>query len=78
MDGPTLTHTHRARLRTIVKATHMRFYPAEQITDREADAVIATLAPDVAEGVIKAYVDGHLAGVTALEEAVALGGAVRL
>lgn len=78
MDAPTLTHTNRARLRKIVKRTHMRFYPAEKLTDREADAVIDTFAPDVAERLIKAFVDGHLEGVREIEQAVAIAGAVRL
>lgn len=76
MDAPSLTLANRNRLRDVVKRTHMRFYPRDQITDLEADRVIDALAPEVAEGVIKAYVDGHLQGVTDLEEAIAYGKAI--
>ena len=39
MDAPSLTLANRNRLRDVVKRTHMRFYPRDQITDLEADAI---------------------------------------
>lgn len=76
MDAPTLTHQNRQTLRAVVKRTHMRFYPSEHLTDLEADRVIDALGPEVAEGVIKAAVDGHLEGVASIEEAVVRGKAI--
>lgn len=47
-------------LREAVKRVYMRHYPVEFFTDREADRMIEALAPDVAERLIKARVDGML------------------
>jgi hypothetical protein len=39
------------RLRAIVKRVHMRHYPADLITDREADRIIDVMAPETLETV---------------------------
>lgn len=60
MDAVSLTHNNRQRLRAVVKRVHLKHYPAEHLTDYEADKVIAALAPETAERFIKAWVDDKL------------------
>lgn len=47
----------RARLRQIVKTVHMRNYPTELITDREADRVIEVMGPITREKLIRKAVE---------------------
>ena len=44
-------------MRTIVKKVHLKYHPKEFCTDYEADKLIATIAPDVVERLIKVGVD---------------------
>ena len=46
------------RAREIVKRTHMRHYPREFVTDREADRIIEAMGPDAMEHAMKFIVDG--------------------
>jgi hypothetical protein len=41
-----LSFVDRQRLRKVVKNVHMKHYPAEMITDREADRMIEAIAPE--------------------------------
>ena len=45
------------RLRVVVKNNHMKHYPKEQCTDREADKIIETITPETREKLIKLAVD---------------------
>ena len=47
----------RGRLRKIVKAVHLRNYPTELITDREADRVIEVMGPITREKLIRKAVE---------------------
>ncbi len=47
------------RLRAIVRRTHMRRYPREFCTDREADRMIEAMGPRVAEILVRRAVDGR-------------------
>ena len=47
----------RRRLRQIVKKVHMKHFPIEEITDREADKLIESLGPATQEKLIKEYID---------------------
>lgn len=40
-----LSFTDRQRLRKVTKMAHMKHYPTEQMTDREADRIIEVMAP---------------------------------
>lgn len=44
-------------LRTIVKKVHLVHHPEEFCTDREADKMIAVIAPEIIERMIKFGVD---------------------
>lgn len=68
MDAPALTRRNRQRLREVVKRVHLQHYPTEHVTDREADRVIATLAPEAAERAIKLLVDGKIADGLSVED----------
>ena len=46
----------RNRLRKIVKKIHMRHFPIEAVTDREADKIIESLGPKIQEDLIKKYI----------------------
>lgn len=46
------------RLRASVRRVHMKHYPVEMVSDHEADKIIASLGPAVAEKLIKSAVDG--------------------
>ena len=41
------------RLRAVVKATHLKSYPKEMITDYEADKLIDALGPKVGQDLIE-------------------------
>ncbi len=53
----TINQQERNVLRTIVKKVHLKYHPKEFCTDYEADKLIATIAPDVVERLIKVGVD---------------------
>jgi hypothetical protein len=48
------------RLRKIIRKVHLRYYPSELCSDREADRVIETIGPEVREKMIRRYVDAGL------------------
>ena len=47
----------RRRLRAVIKKVHLKNYPTEMITDREADKLIESFAPNVVEKFLKLGVD---------------------
>ena len=49
----TLKREERDMLRQIVKKVHLAYHPKQFQTDREADKVIAVIAPEVVERMIK-------------------------
>lgn len=49
----TINQQERNALRAIVKRVHMKYHPKEFCTDYEADKLIANIAPDVVERLIK-------------------------
>lgn len=49
----TLKKDERNMLRAIVKRVHLAYHPEQFQTDREADKVIAVIAPEVVERMIK-------------------------
>ena len=53
----TLSLKDRRRLRTIVKKTHLHYYPKNMITDYEADKWINAQGPKVLYKMIKHHVD---------------------
>lgn len=60
MNFAELRGRNLQRLRTIVKRVHLKHYPSEHITDREADRVIDAMAPETAERIIRAVIDGKV------------------
>jgi hypothetical protein len=48
-----LTFHDRQRLRKVVKMVHMKHYPTEMITDREADKMIEVIAPETQKYLIE-------------------------
>lgn len=55
----TLSQTDLRRLREIVMNVHMKLYPKEHWNVREADKLIESIGPEVAEKLIKRGVDTH-------------------
>ena len=53
----TINQQERNVLRKIVKKVHLKYHPKEFCTDYEADKLIAIIAPDVVERLIKVGVD---------------------
>jgi hypothetical protein len=49
----TLSFQDRQRLRQVVKNVHMKLYPTEMITDKEADKMIDVIAPETARYLIE-------------------------
>jgi len=49
----SLSYPDRLKLRAIVKKVHMRHYPAELLTDLEADRMIDVIAPGTAAYLIR-------------------------
>ena len=47
----------RRRLRQIVKKVHMKYFPIEAVTDKEADKVIESLGPQIREKLLKEHID---------------------
>jgi hypothetical protein len=56
----TINEEERRILRTIVKKVHMKHHPKDFCTDYEADKLIAIIAPDVVEKLIKVGVDNNI------------------
>ena len=56
----TINQRERDMLRTIVKQVHMKHHPKDFCTDYEADKLIATIAPDTVERLIKVGTDWKL------------------
>lgn len=48
-----LSWKDRQRLRRITRAVHMKHYPQEMITDREADRIIEAMAPSTQQYLIE-------------------------
>jgi hypothetical protein len=48
------------RLRAAVRRVHMKYYPGDFCTDREADRLIETLGEQTAQRMLKSLVDGKL------------------
>jgi|TARA_R100001594_G_scaffold129794_2_gene168566 hypothetical protein len=55
----TLSARDHRRLREIIFGVHMKNYPKEHFNVREADKLIESLGPEVAEQLIKRGVDTH-------------------
>jgi hypothetical protein len=53
-----LAYEDLQRLRSIVRRTHLHFYPAEKVTPAECDKLIEAIGPKVAEEMIQRAVDG--------------------
>jgi hypothetical protein len=53
----SLSHRDLQRLRAAVKKIHLRHYPIEFYSNREADKLIEALSPKVAQRMIAAEVD---------------------
>lgn len=49
----TVNEQERRVLRTIVKKVHLKYHPKDFCTDYEADKLIAVIAPDVVERLLK-------------------------
>ena len=49
----TINKNERDILRRIVKKVHLAYHPEQFQTDKEADKVIAVIAPEVVERMIK-------------------------
>ena len=45
------------RLRIVVKNNHMKHYPKEKVTDKEADRIIESISPQTRDKLIKLAVD---------------------
>lgn len=56
----TINEEERRILRTIVKKVHLKHHPEQFCTDYEADKLIAIIAPDVVERLIKVGVDNNI------------------
>ena len=49
----TLNNKERRILRNVVKTVHLKHFPKQFCTDYEADRLIATIAPETIEKLIK-------------------------
>lgn len=49
----SLSFHDRQRLRRVTKMVHMKHYPTEMITDREADRIIEAMAPETQKYLIE-------------------------
>ena len=45
------------QLRAVVKTQHMKHYPKDKVTDKEADRIIESISPHTREKLIKLAVD---------------------
>ena len=48
-----LSFKDRQRLRAVTKQVHMKHYPTEMISDREADRIIEAMAPETMKYLIE-------------------------
>lgn len=55
-----LSYNDLQRLRAAVRRVHMKHYPIDHLTNREADRIIETLVGPTAERLLKRLVDGKL------------------
>ena len=53
----TLNNKERIILRNVVKTVHLKHFPKQFCTDYEADRLIATIAPETIEKLIKVGVN---------------------
>ena len=53
----SLSFNDLQRLRRVVRRVHLRYMPESMYSDREADRIIETLGPVVAERLLKREVD---------------------
>ena len=53
----TLNNKERRILRNVVKTVHLKHFPKQFCTDYEADRLIATIAPETIEKLIKVGVN---------------------
>lgn len=53
-----LKHADLERLRKVTKQVHMKHYPTDFMTDREADRIIEALGAEVVERMLKRSIDG--------------------
>jgi len=49
----TIKESDRSVLRRVVRNIHMQYFPSSFQTDYEADKIIASIAPDCVEALIK-------------------------
>jgi len=56
----TINEEERRILRTIVKKVHLKYHPKDFCTDYEADKLIAIIAPEVVENLLKVGVDNNI------------------
>jgi len=61
MDLAALSYDELQKLRRVVFRVHLRHYPLEFISDREADRIIETIGEATAQRLIKRLIDGELA-----------------
>lgn len=52
-----LSNVDLERLRTIVKAVHMKHYDKQFVTNAQADMLINAISPEIAEQMIRTAVD---------------------
>ncbi len=57
----TLSPKERTALRMVVKSVHMRHYPKDFVTNREADKLIEAIGPETAARMIKVGMDHGIA-----------------
>lgn len=53
-----LTHDMLLKLRVVVKQVHMHHYPADKLTDHEADRIIEALGPGSLQNLLRDHIDG--------------------
>ena len=52
----TISLKYRRRLRTIVKVTHLSYYPKHMITDYEADKLVEALGEETIYNLLKTHI----------------------
>lgn len=55
-----LSYSDLQRLRAVVRRVHMKHYPGEFCTEREADRIIETIGEATAQKLLKKLIDGQL------------------
>jgi hypothetical protein len=56
----TLSFDEMQKLRAVVRRVHLRYMPASMFSVREADRIIETLGPEVAQRMLKKAVEARL------------------